>query len=98
MTISAFATLIGTVGVIIVLIAYLLLQAQKMNPYSFLYSFMNLLGSIMLLFSLYYDWNFPAVFIEVVWAMISIYGIYNALVTRSKLKRPNGQPKMDVCG
>jgi hypothetical protein len=78
---------VGTFGVVIVLIAYILLQMQRMDPYSFLYSFINLLGSIMILFSLYYEYNFPAVFIEVVWSFISIYGIYQSLKRRKKLRQ-----------
>jgi hypothetical protein len=83
-TLATLATLVGTLGVIIVLIAYMLLQIKKMNPYSFLYSFLNFLGSLMILYSLFYQWNFPAVLIEIVWGLISLYGMYRALYFKKK--------------
>jgi hypothetical protein len=84
MTISTLATLIGTLGVILMLVAYVLLQIKRIDPYSIRYSFMNFIGSVMLLFSLYYDWNTPAVLIEMVWGAISAYGVYRAIMSRSK--------------
>jgi multisubunit Na+/H+ antiporter MnhB subunit len=84
MSISIFATVIGTLGVILMLVAYIMLQIERINPYSIRYSLMNCIGSVMLLYSLYYDWNTPAVLIETVWGAISAYGIYRALMSRSK--------------
>lgn len=82
MDIHTIATAVGIVGVIVVLLSYILLQLQHIDPYSFLYSCMNLMGSVMVLFSLYYEWNLSAVIIEVVWSFISLYGMYRALMKR----------------
>lgn len=84
MTLSFIATVTGLIGVFIVLIAYGLLQLQRMDPYSISYSLLNLLGSLMVLFSLYFEWNLPAVVIEVVWSFISFYGLYKAMVKSKK--------------
>lgn len=84
MDMHAIATVVGLIGVVAVLLSYTLLQLQRMDPYSFLYSFLNFMGSAMVLFSLYYEWNLSAVLIEVVWAIISLYGIYRALEKKFK--------------
>lgn len=84
MSISFIANIVGLVGVVTVLTAYTLLQLQRLDPYGFAYSFMNLAASMMVLFSLYYEWNLPSFIIEVVWSVISIYGLYRAVYRAQK--------------
>lgn len=76
--------IIGILGDFSVLIAYSLLQFKKLKAESFLYSFLNLVGAIFLLFSLYYAWNLPAAIIEITWILISFYGLVQVLRTRTK--------------
>jgi hypothetical protein len=83
MTLNMVATVIGMIGVFVVLLSYILLQLQRIDPYSFGYSFLNFLGSAMVLFSLYFEWNLPAVVIEVVWGFISLYGVYRAIFKKN---------------
>lgn len=66
---------IGIFGVIIILIWYFLLQIEKCKATDLSFSLANAVGSICLLYSLMYDWNLPTVIIEIVWLMISIFGI-----------------------
>lgn len=68
--------LIGLLGVSIILTTYFLLQIDKINAKGFYYSFLNAIGSILILFSLSYNWNLPSVVIEVFWFMISLLGLY----------------------
>ncbi|MBM3193168.1 MAG: hypothetical protein FJZ59_02910 [Chlamydiae bacterium] len=69
------ANFIGVIGVILILLSYLLLQMHKISLKDFSYSFLNLIGSILILYSLLFHWNLPSVIIEVAWLAISIYGI-----------------------
>lgn len=69
---------IGIIGVIMVLIAYLLLQIDRLSQDSITYSFLNLVGSGLILVSLYFEWNLSAGVIEIAWMAISFYGLGKA--------------------
>ncbi len=66
---------VGTVGVVLVLAAYLLLQLERLRSDSVWFSFVNALGSGMILVSLTQAFNFSAFVIEVCWIVISVYGM-----------------------
>ncbi len=46
------------------------------------YPFANLIGAVLILVSLIYEWNFPSVVIESFWAVISLYGMAKSLRER----------------
>jgi hypothetical protein len=75
MTIIADST--GVLGVIILLIAYFLLQTNKLKGRDYSYSCLNLIGSLMILYSVFYSWNLAAFIIEIAWALISLYAIWS---------------------
>ena len=64
---------VGLVGVSLVVLAYLFLQTGYWKVERFLYSFTNLVGAVLILFSLYFHWNLASVVIEFVWIAISCY-------------------------
>jgi hypothetical protein len=39
---------------------------------------MNTIGAILILISLYYDWNLASFVMEVIWLSLSLYGVINA--------------------
>lgn len=69
---------IGYIGVALILIAYGLLQLDRISPKSALYSAINGLGAAGILVSLYFDPNLPALLIETAWLLISLFGLYQA--------------------
>lgn len=71
-----FANIVGNIGVICFLLAFYLLQKNKLTHDSLRYLGLNLAGSILLILSLLVNWNLPAFMLEAAWAMISMYGIY----------------------
>jgi len=73
----SFPDIIGTLGVLIVIIAYFQLQIGKIDINNILFSSMNAIGSMMILFSLFYNWNLSSVLIEIFWILISLIGVYN---------------------
>lgn len=70
------ANILGVIGVLLLLLAYFYIQLGKIQALSFTYPLLNLLGSLLIFFSLLYDWNFPAALIETAWAIVSIFGIW----------------------
>jgi len=60
-----FSQIIGIFGAIILTFAYFLLQLNHLKSDTKTYYFMNLIGSSMILYSLYYEWNIGAALIEI---------------------------------
>jgi hypothetical protein len=65
---------IGNIGVALILVAYLMLQAKKISSEKYLYSLMNGIGALLIIVSLIFDFNLSAFIIEFFWLLISIYG------------------------
>lgn len=67
--------IISIMGVAIILVAYFLLQWERLDARSYAFSLLNIIGSLMILYSLLYDWNLSAVLIEISWVCISVVGL-----------------------
>jgi hypothetical protein len=66
----------GYVGVVLVLLAFLLLQARKLHGNGLTYQLMNIAGALGVMLSLLFgSFNLPAFVMEVAWALIGIYGV-----------------------
>ncbi len=66
----------GLIGVVLVLLAYFLLQARKLHGNGTTYQLMNALGALGVLLSLTFGkFNLSAFLLELAWLLISIYGI-----------------------
>ncbi|GAB4162482.1 MAG: hypothetical protein Tsb006_0730 [Rickettsiaceae bacterium] len=75
LNIHLISDIVGLMGVFLVVTSFFLLQAEKFTPDSTGYLLFNFFGALMLLFSLYYNWNLASVIIECLWLTITIYGI-----------------------
>ena len=82
-----FPDLVGLFGVVILLIAYVLLQIHVWSARDALFSFANAVGSAMILYSLYYDWNLSAFIMETIWVVMSVYGMIQTFITRRSPSR-----------
>lgn len=80
------ATIVGILGAICIMAMYFLLQINKIDSNKYLFSVVNSIGSIALLFSLVYNWNIGSVVIEVFWLAISLGGVHKVFML-SKIKR-----------
>lgn len=76
---SAEFNIIGISGVVLVLLAYCLLQMNKLNQKGITYSFLNFIGSGFILISLYFSWNLASGIIEISWFLISLFGLTKAV-------------------
>ncbi len=77
--------IIGVVGVSFVLATYYLLQFDKIDAKGFWYSFLNLFGAVLIMYSLLYNWNLASVIIEIFWIGISAYGVWKYIKRGSKI-------------
>jgi hypothetical protein len=67
---------LGNVGVVLIIIAYLLLQLNRIGSNSLSYSLLNVLGAALIIVSLVFNFNLSAFIMETVWVAISLFGIY----------------------
>jgi len=70
---------VGILGAALVVIAYFLLQAGRLDSQSLSFSVANGLGAAGIIVSLIYEFNLSAMVIESIWLAISLYGVYRAL-------------------
>ena len=71
----AWYDFVGTVGVGVIIVTYVLLQTEKLRSEQLAYSALNALGASLIIVSLVYNFNFSAFIVEFFWVIISIYGI-----------------------
>ncbi len=76
--------LIGNVGVLLMVIAYLLLQLDKLSSSAVSYLLLNAAGAILVIISLLFRFNLSAFFMEAFWLLISLYGLSKSLFPRPK--------------
>ena len=76
--------IVGTVGVSLILLCYFLIQTGKMSAGNLPYSVINMTGALMILYSLYFEFNFASVLIESFWVLISLIGVRRFLSNRKQ--------------
>ncbi len=69
----------GNIGVVLVLLAYLLLQLGKLSLDSLPYLMLNTVGSVLIMVSLFYDFNLSSFIIELAWLAISLFSLWRVL-------------------
>ncbi len=75
---------VGIIGVSLIVVSYFLLQTERIESSRLLYSVLNAVGALLVIFSLYFNFNFSAFVVEFFWLLISFYGIVRALLSRNK--------------
>jgi len=74
---------VGTLGVAIIILTYVMLQIERVRSDQLVYSLLNAIGAALILISLYFDFNLPSVVVEFFWLLISLFGIGKYLVRRN---------------
>jgi hypothetical protein len=69
---------VGLAGSVFILVAYFLNQRGALASDDKRFPALNLVGALLILFSLMFAWNLPSVLIEAFWAAISLYGLTRA--------------------
>jgi hypothetical protein len=78
--------LAGFAGVLLIIVAYLLLQVEKLASSSPRYSMMNAVGALLIMVSLVFAFNLSAFIVEAFWFLISLVGISKAVIRRKHSK------------
>jgi hypothetical protein len=74
--------LVGNVGVLLMVIAYLLLQMEKMSSSATSYLLLNAVGAVMVITSLMFRFNLSAFLMEAFWLLISLFGLAKPLFVK----------------
>ncbi len=69
------AQIIGMFGVVGVLAAYWFLASGKFTNNDPRYLWLNIVATLAILFSLFYQWNLPSVVAQILWILVSIIGL-----------------------
>jgi len=78
----AWYDLVGSIGVGMIIVTYVLLQIERIKSEMLSYSVLNAVGASLVLISLIYSFNFSAFIVEFFWVLISIYGIAKYFLKR----------------
>jgi len=66
---------LGALGAALIIISYLWLQLGKFSGQDITFSALNILGAMLILTSLSFNFNFSAAIIEIFWLIISLLGL-----------------------
>ena len=75
---------VGLLGTVMILGAFLLLQAGKLSGTGLTYQLLNLFGAAGILVSLLGKFNLPVFLLESAWVAVSAYGIVRSFKARSE--------------
>ena len=78
--------LAGFVGVVLIIVAYLLLQLEKLPSSSPKYSLLNAAGALLIIISLIFAFNLSAFIVEAFWFLISLVGLWRSLSAKKDSK------------
>ena len=73
----------GLIGVVLIIVAYLLLQLGKLPSTAPSYSLLNAIGAFLVMASLWFDFNLSAFLMEAFWFLISIFGLLRPLLSKN---------------
>ena len=79
---AEMARIIGFVGVALVLAAYFANQQRWLRSEDWPFPLANMVGSCLMMVSLYVEWNFPSFVINGAWAAISLWGLMKGVHAR----------------
>jgi hypothetical protein len=75
---------LGIVGVLCILIAYAGATSGRLDARRAPALLLNLTGALLILVSLYFDFNLSAVLMEGAWALVAVYGLVQLALGRNR--------------
>jgi len=83
-----FHDVIGNLGVVMIVGTYFLVQIGRMSASGLAYTSLNGVGAVLIMVSLYYNFNLSAFIIEVFWILISLVGLVRIFLERRRRTEP----------
>lgn len=80
---------VGLLGTLLVVLAYFLLQLERIPAGSLSYNLINLVGASCLLFSLCFTFNLASFVIELFWITASLIGLWKYWRRRTDAGQPS---------
>jgi len=77
MSIPLAANIIGMLGTMLIVGAYVLMQINQLDPKGIWFNLVNLLGAIFLVLSLLVHFNLASLVMEIFWIAASLIGVYS---------------------
>jgi len=77
----------GLVGVAMILLAYAGGVGNQLDPKKAPALLLNLVGALLILFSLYYQRNLAAIVMEAAWALVAVAGLLRLVANRPRRRR-----------
>ncbi|MEI7603889.1 MAG: hypothetical protein WCJ19_02620 [bacterium] len=77
---------IGWIGMIVLLLAYVLLSAGKLNSKSIIYHILNIIGSILITIFSYLLPNpaWPTMMLNIIFSLVGIFSVYKIIYKKRK--------------
>jgi hypothetical protein len=75
----------GLIGAVLILLAFALVQARRLDPHKAAALLMNLFGAGLVMASLARRFNLAAFLLEAAWALVALWGL--ARLAAARLKR-----------
>jgi hypothetical protein len=75
--------LIGTAGVLLIVVAYALLQLDRLRSSAVSFSLMNAMGALLIMVSLIFNFNLSAFLMEFFWFVISLFGAVRRIMSQT---------------
>ena len=77
----------GLVGVLLILLAYAGGVSNQLDAKRAPALLMNLVGALLILFSLYFERNLAAIVMETAWAVVALAGLLRLMINRPRRRR-----------
>lgn len=78
--------IIGLLGAGMIILAYFLNQSRVLRSEDIRYPLINLIGALLITYSLFFTFNLASFVIEMFWIAISLMGIYKAMRERARTR------------
>lgn len=82
--INLIATIVGWIGMFLIMLAYLLLSTEKLISYSWPYHLMNFFGGTGLMMNTLVNRAWPTMALNIVWALIALISFVKIIKKKKK--------------